>query len=97
MIQLSLLPGAHLPVHVASSLIEFFLLGGDVSVNGRVATGGSFVVIEPDAEIDIASTYGAQLLAWAEGPASWADGRPRPGGRPTWFLRDRRAKLRLRA
>ena len=47
-------------------------------MNGKVAGGGSFVVIEPDAEIDIASTYGARLLAWAEGPASWADGRPRP-------------------
>ena len=78
MVQLSLLPGAHLPAHVTSSLVEFFLLGGDVRVNGKVASGGSFVVIEPDAEVDIASTYGARLLAWAEGPAPWADGRKRP-------------------
>ncbi len=78
LVQLSLFPGARLPAHVTSSLVEFFLLGGDVRVNGKSATGGSFVVIEPDAEVDIASTYGARLLAWAEGPAPWADGRARP-------------------
>lgn len=78
MVQLALLPGTRLPAHVTSSLLEFFLLGGDIKVNGTVATGGSFVVIEPDAEIDIATTYGARLLAWAEGPAAWADGGKRP-------------------
>ena len=78
LVQLSLLPGAHLPAHVTSSPIEYFLLGGDIRVNGKVAAGGSFVVIEPDAEIKVASTYGARLLAWAEGPVSWTDGRARP-------------------
>lgn len=78
MVQLALLPGTRLPAHVTSSLVEFFLLGGDVRVNGKAAIGGSFVVIEPDAEVDIASTYGARLLVWAEGPAPWADGRARP-------------------
>ena len=77
MVELSLLPGAHLPAHLTSSLVEFFLLGGDVRVNGKTAAGGSFVVIEPDAEVEIASTYGARVLAWAEGPAAWADGRAR--------------------
>ena len=77
MVQLSLLPGVRLPAHVTSSLVEYFVLGGDVSVNGKTATGGSFVVIEPGVEIDLASTYGARVLAWAEGPASWTDGRLR--------------------
>ena len=30
MVQLSLLPGVRLPAHVTSSLVEFFLLGGDI-------------------------------------------------------------------
>jgi len=78
MVQLALLPGTRVPAHVASSLVEFFLLGGDLQVNGKSAAGGSFVVIEPDAEIDMATNYGARLLAWAEGPAPWSDGRARP-------------------
>ena len=78
LVQLSLLPGTRLPAHVTSALLEFFLLGGDLRVNGVAAAAGSFVVIQPDTEIDISSAYGARLLAWAEGPASWADGKPRP-------------------
>jgi len=78
MVQLSLLPGTQLPVHVTSSLVEFFLLGGDIRVNGIAAIGGSFVVIEPGTEISVTSTYGARLLVWAEGPAAWADGGLRP-------------------
>ncbi|HTR84919.1 MAG TPA: hypothetical protein VMI56_10610 [Reyranella sp.] len=78
LVQLALLPGTRLPAHVTSSLVEFFLLGGDLRVNGTAASGGSFVVIEPDTEVDISSAYGARLLAWAEGPAAWADGRMRP-------------------
>jgi quercetin dioxygenase-like cupin family protein len=78
LVQLSLLPGTRLPAHVASAPLEFFLLGGDLRVNGTAAAGGSFVVIEPGAEIDIASAYGARLLAWAEGPSAWADASGRP-------------------
>lgn len=78
LVQLSLLPGTRLPAHIASSLIEFFLLGGDLKVSGVNVSGGSFVVVEPATELDIVSTYGARLLAWAEGPASWTDGISRP-------------------
>jgi hypothetical protein len=78
LVQLSLLPGTRLPAHVTSSLVEFFLLGGDLQVNGVAAGGGSFVVIEPDTAVDITSSYGARLLAWAEGPVAWADGKARP-------------------
>jgi hypothetical protein len=81
LVQLSLLPGTRLPVHSTSSLVEYFLLGGDIRVNGTAAIGGSFVVIEPDAEIEITTTYGARFLAWAEGPAVWADG----GGEPDCY------------
>ena len=74
MVQLSLLPGSRLPRHRTSALVEYFLLGGDISVNGTAAIGCSFIVIEPDAEIELSTTYGARLLVWAEGPSAWADG-----------------------
>lgn len=43
-------------------------------VNGIRATGGSFVVLEPDTQTELSTSYGARLLAWAEGPVAWADG-----------------------
>ena len=74
-VQLALLPGTRIPVHATTALTEWFVLGGDVTVNGVQALGGSFVVIEPDTQAEIRSDYGARLLAWAEGPVEWADGR----------------------
>lgn len=76
-VQLNLLPGTELPAHLATDLTEWFVIGGDVSVNGTPAGGGSFVVIEPGTELSVSSTYGARLLAWAEGPVRWLDGRTR--------------------
>lgn len=73
-VQLALLPGSRIPAHATTALTEFFVLGGDISVNGTAACGGSFVVIEPDTLAEISTTYGARLLAWAEGPVVWADG-----------------------
>lgn len=56
-----------------SATTDFFVLAGDLLVNGRPVSGPAFVVIEPGAEVSLASTYGCALLAWAEGPARCVD------------------------
>ncbi len=76
--QLQLLPGAEVPAHATTDLVEWFVCGGDVRIGGRAATAGSFVIIEPGAEVVLSSRYGALLLAWAEGQVRWSDGKARP-------------------
>ena len=76
-VQLSLLPGSAVPPHRTRALVECFLIAGDVDINGQKVCGGAFVVIEPETEVSIRSSYGAKLLAWAEGPIDWCD-RDRP-------------------
>lgn len=78
MVQLQILPGARLPAHRTSALVEWFVLGGDVAVGNEAAQAGSFVCIEPDSEVTVSSRYGALLIAWAEGRIHWSDGKPRP-------------------
>ena len=77
-VQLCLLPGTALPTHVVTDLTEWFVLGGDVAVNGIRACGGSFVVLEPGTKAEVSTQYGARLLAWAEGPVRWLSGRTSP-------------------
>lgn len=50
-------------------LTDYFILAGDLLLNGQAVAGPAFVIIEPDAEVTLASHYGCSLLAWAEGPA----------------------------
>jgi anti-sigma factor ChrR (cupin superfamily) len=78
LVQLQFLPGARVPAHRTSALVEWFVLGGDVWIGNHEAKGGSFVCIEPDSEVMLSSRYGALLFAWAEGPMQWSDGKPRP-------------------
>lgn len=78
LVQLQLLPGARVPAHRTTALVDWFVCGGDVQAGGVAATGGSFVRLEPDSELTLSSRYGALLLAWAEGPIAWSDGKPRP-------------------
>lgn len=78
MAQLALLPGTRLPVHAATGVVDWFLLAGDARVNGTAMGGGWFAIVEPGTELEIASEYGARLLAWAEGPVEWRDGTARP-------------------
>ncbi len=78
MAQLALLPGTRLPPHAATATIDWFLLAGDLRVNGTALTGGCFGIVEPGTELAISSEYGARLLAWAEGPVEWRDGAARP-------------------
>jgi len=78
LVQLQLLPGARLPAHRTTALVEWFVVAGDVSVGNHHAGGGSFVCIDPESQVTLSSGYGALLLAWAEGPIQWSDGKPRP-------------------
>jgi hypothetical protein len=78
LVQLQILPGARVPAHRTTALVEWFVVGGDVLVGNHEARGGSFVCIDPDSEVMLSSRYGALLLAWAEGPIQWSDGKPRP-------------------
>lgn len=54
-------------------LTDFFILAGDLRLNGRTVAGPAFVVIEPGSELTLTSDYGCALLAWAEGPAFCAE------------------------
>ncbi|HYF44504.1 MAG TPA: hypothetical protein VEA35_18915 [Ramlibacter sp.] len=53
-----------------TALTDYFLLAGDLLINGHSVSGPAFVIIEPEAEVSLASTYGCSLLAWAEGRAT---------------------------
>ena len=77
-VQLSLLPGARIPVHRTRDLVEFFVIAGDLTINGVKSVGGTFAIVEPGTEIDVSSEFGAKVLAWAEAPIDWADGASRP-------------------
>jgi anti-sigma factor ChrR (cupin superfamily) len=78
LVQLQVLPGTRVPNHRTTALVEWFVLGGDISVGNHHASGGSFVCIEPESQVTLSSGYGALLLAWAEGPIEWSDGKPHP-------------------
>jgi hypothetical protein len=73
MVQLSIRPQARLPRLLVTGHTELWVRGGLLEVDGRVAAAGSFVILEPQAEVGFASPYGALLLGWAEGPAHWID------------------------
>jgi hypothetical protein len=75
---LNLLPETQVPAHTLSAGIEWFVLGGEVRIGEVQARGGSFVILEPGASVEIASDYGARLIAWADGPVAWLDGSGRP-------------------
>jgi hypothetical protein len=46
---------------------EFWVRGGNLTVNGLDAHANCFIICEPGAHIKIDSPFGALLLAWAEG------------------------------
>lgn len=80
-VQLSMVPGSRCPAWRATATVELWVRGGLVEVNGQVAHGNCFVVIEPGAEVRMASRFGALLLAWAEGPEVWVDAGAATGPR----------------
>lgn len=85
MTQLTLAPGALLPAFETSALVELWIRGGAIEINGRSAHANCFVLIEPATLVHIGSRFGAMLLAWAEGPARWADAAPADANEPFGF------------
>jgi hypothetical protein len=66
-------PRAECPVWHCRKLVEFWVRGGLLQINGHAAHANCFVVIEPGATVRMSSQFGALLLAWAEGPEEWQD------------------------
>lgn len=56
-----------------TAMTDYFLLAGDLRIDGKSVSGPAFVLIEPGAEVTLSSEYGCSLLAWAEGPARCPD------------------------
>ena len=55
-----------------TAVTDLFVIAGDLRVGKQVVNGPAFVVIEPDARVELGSDYGCSLLAWAEGPG-WSE------------------------
>jgi len=69
---LSMLPRTHVPTFKTTAVTEFFVLGGQVSLNGNLAGPAHFVIVEPGTEVSISSDFGCCMLAWADGPTQWS-------------------------
>jgi hypothetical protein len=65
--QIHITPQSSLDFMIAART-EFWMRGGNLTVNGLSAYANCFIICEPGAHIEITSPFGALLLAWAEGP-----------------------------
>lgn len=74
-VALTLIPGTRVPPFKTRNLIELFVIGGGLQVNGKLVLGGGFCVIEPEAEVHMKSNYGGLFIAWSEGRIEWLDGQ----------------------
>lgn len=72
-VALTLIPGTRVPAFRTRALVEIYVLGGGMKVNGKLALAGGFCVIEPDTEVMLSSGYGVQFIAWSEGRMEWLD------------------------
>lgn len=72
-VQLTLTPGATVPAHETTGLVDWFVIAGEVTVNNQRAGSGSYVTIEPATRVQLTSRYGCRLLSWSDGPAAWLD------------------------
>lgn len=72
-VQMSMQPGAECPAWQATAAVDFWLRGGTLHINGQTAHANCFVVIEAGAVVQMASPFGALLLAWAEGSEAWVE------------------------
>jgi hypothetical protein len=82
MVHLTIRPQSRIPRLAVSGHTELWVRGGLLEVDGQVAHAGCFVILEPGAEVSLASPFGALLLAWAEGPAHWVDAPASADGAP---------------
>ncbi len=73
-VELLLTPGTRVPPHRTEDLIDWYILAGRVEIDGKDAEAGAYVSIEGGTRVEIASRYGARVLAWADAPVTWTDG-----------------------
>jgi hypothetical protein len=71
---LVLAPGTQVPAHRTTGMTDLFVLAGEIRAGDIAAGSGCYVVIDADTELTLATSYGARLLAWADGPVHWLDG-----------------------
>jgi hypothetical protein len=71
---LTLNPGTRVPPFTTSAPIEIFVVAGCFEINGQLATGGGFCMVEAGAQVQLSSASGAFLIAWSEAPVQWLDG-----------------------
>lgn len=77
-VEMGMLPGSKAPAFMTTALLEFWMRGGDLRVDGKTAHANCFAIIEPGATIELASDFGALFHVWSEGRMQWADGVTRP-------------------
>lgn len=70
---LTLIPGTRVPRFRTRAPLELFVIGGGVKVNGGLVLGAGFCVIEAAAAVELASDFGACVIAWSEAPIEWLD------------------------
>lgn len=71
LVEFSALPGSTTPPHLATDRLEFFVVAGDLSINGLAAGPTDFVLVEPGQCVQWQTSFGCRLLAWADGPTEW--------------------------
>jgi hypothetical protein len=72
-VALRLIPGTRVPPFRTRGVLELFVLGGGMKVNGKLVLGGGFCVVEADTEVTLGSSFGVELIAWSEGRVEWLD------------------------
>jgi hypothetical protein len=80
-VQLAFAPGTECPPWRATALVELWVRGGLIEIDGVASHANTLISIEPGAEVRWRSPHGALLLAWAEGPEAWPDGAVHHGPR----------------
>ncbi len=87
MVMLALLPGAAVPEFETAERLDLFVVAGDLTATPASgaparAEAAGFIVVEPGARVSLRSGYGAQVVAWSEGPVRLRDA---PAGDPFGF------------
>jgi len=72
-VELLFTPGTLVPPHQTTDLVDAFVLAGRIEISGQAAEAGAYISIEGDSAVDLASRYGARLLAWSDAPITWTD------------------------
>lgn len=73
LLDFSAVPGSTIQPHLATDRLEFFIIAGDLSINGLKAGSTDFVLVEPGTQVQWETSFGCRFLVWADGPADWSE------------------------